>query len=63
MRIYIVTTTCGECGIHFGLTTAMYDDLRKSGRTFYCPNGHGRYFPQGKSVAQKSRKAAKGEAS
>ena len=39
--------TCGECGIAYSMPDAKYADLRKTGDTFYCPNGHARHFVVG----------------
>lgn len=34
--------TCGKCGVLFALEVDHVAALRKSGETFYCPNGHAR---------------------
>lgn len=34
------TVICGRCGIAFGVPLGHEAELRKSGRRFYCPNGH-----------------------
>lgn len=31
---------CGKCGTPFGVQENMLEELRASGRSFYCPNGH-----------------------
>lgn len=36
--------TCGQCGVSFALTDAMYQARRTDRETFYCPNGHARAF-------------------
>lgn len=45
---------CSECHIHFGITEGMLETLRNTHETFYCPNGHSRFFP-GKSNEEKLR--------
>lgn len=51
--VNIVTDTCCVCGIVFGYPDYFEKQLRKSGQTFYCPNGHSLWF--GKSEADKLR--------
>lgn len=36
----LVPTTCGACGIVFGLEKVYRDERYKDGQGFYCPNGH-----------------------
>lgn len=43
--------SCCECGIIFGVPPLWERSRRSDGRTFYCPNGHGQHFNQGKSKA------------
>lgn len=50
--------TCGECGIRFAMPAKLYRELQKTGRDFYCPNGHARSFIVGKSEAQKAKEEA-----
>ena len=38
--------TCGECGTVFALLVEYVEQLRENHKTFYCPNGHARHFPQ-----------------
>lgn len=38
------THVCGECGITFAMPTGFRTGRQKDGKTFYCPNGHGRVF-------------------
>ena len=35
-----------ECGATYALPSAFVKKLRDSHKTFYCPNGCSRYFPQ-----------------
>lgn len=37
--------TCSECGVSFGLPTNWIEGRRSDHKTWYCPNGHQRYFP------------------
>ncbi len=36
----IVSVKCGNCGVLFGLTESMHDQMLNTGKSFYCPNGH-----------------------
>jgi hypothetical protein len=35
---------CGECGTPFAMESKLYEKLRDTQGTFYCPNGHCRQF-------------------
>lgn len=37
---------CGECGVTFALDDDYIAERRKDHRTWYCPNGHARHYPQ-----------------
>lgn len=37
---------CGECGVPFALNDAFIGERRKDHKTWYCPNGHSRYYPE-----------------
>lgn len=41
----LVAISCGKCGIHFGLDKAHRQALKAEHATFYCPNGHARWYP------------------
>lgn len=49
-----VTMECGECGVEFCMPDRLYEERKEDHQTFYCPNGHPRYFP-GKSEKEKLR--------
>lgn len=36
--------TCCKCGITFAFTGRHYDDLNRTGETFYCPSGHPQHY-------------------
>lgn len=36
--------TCCKCGVAFGISSRLYDELMKSHENFYCPSGHGQHF-------------------
>ena len=40
------TISCGKCGVVFALPESFIGARRKDHETFYCPNGHPRYYPQ-----------------
>jgi hypothetical protein len=44
--IVLSVRTCSECGISYAIPESFVEQRRKDHKTFYCPNGHGRHFPQ-----------------
>lgn len=40
----VVTLECVECGITFGMTATLEQQLRRSLRSFTCPNGHSQNY-------------------
>lgn len=36
---------CPSCGVMYGRTETFTEERQKTHETFYCPNGHSRYFP------------------
>jgi hypothetical protein len=44
----LVARTCHDCGVAYGLGAEFLKRRREDQRTFYCPNGHGAYFPEPK---------------
>jgi hypothetical protein len=46
--ITLETIVCGSegCGIIFALPETWLRERRRDHKTFYCPNGHNRYYPQ-----------------
>jgi hypothetical protein len=40
----VVTLECVECGITFGMTATLEQQLRRSQRLFMCPNGHSQSY-------------------
>lgn len=53
IAIGVETLTC-ECGLAFAVPQAWVDARRSDHATWYCPNGHKRYFP-GKSREEQLR--------
>jgi predicted RNase H-like nuclease (RuvC/YqgF family) len=43
---------CAACGIRFSIPNAVDERRREDHKTFYCPNGHGNYYP-GPSAKEK----------
>lgn len=39
-------TTCASCGVSFALPVHMLNERRRTGKDFYCPNGHGLSYRQ-----------------
>lgn len=52
-------TSCCRCGLQFCLTTAFFQERRKDGKTFYCPNGHSLHY--GESEAAQLKKQLEAE--
>lgn len=44
-QINLNIRVCSECGIAFGVPNSFIEERRKDHNSFYCPNGHSRYFP------------------
>lgn len=49
--------TCSQCGIGFGVPEYWSKARHRDHKTWYCPNGHGQYFP-GKSDVEIAREKA-----
>lgn len=47
-----IDMTCGECGVEFCMPAGLHAARKSDHKTFYCPNGHPRYFP-GKTEQEK----------
>ena len=56
-----VVISCGECGVRFAIETGHKQRLLETHDTWYCPNGHQRYY-SGKSDAEKAKDAAEAAA-
>lgn len=39
-EVTLVVEECCACGTTFGMTADLQRNLRKTGREFFCPNGH-----------------------
>ena len=50
----LIIEECCECHVPFGMTQAMNDLMRRTGKLFYCPNGHPQLYTE--STEQKLRK-------
>jgi len=46
---------CSECGITYGIPETFIEELQRSHKTFYCPNGHSRYFPDESDLEKERR--------
>lgn len=60
--VTMVTLACGQCGCLFGLSSKHDGELRRSGHTFYCPNGHCRTYGETEAERLKAALARKEEA-
>jgi hypothetical protein len=54
------TETCCECGVLFAVAKELRDELLRSKRWFYCPNGHEQHYT-GKTEAQKLKEQLEAE--
>jgi len=41
---------CGECGVPFALSNAFIAERRADHKTWCCPNGHPRWYPEDNEV-------------
>jgi predicted RNA-binding Zn-ribbon protein involved in translation (DUF1610 family) len=39
-EVVLELVNCPNCGVIFGLPQEMQHELRQTGNSFYCPNGH-----------------------
>jgi NMD protein affecting ribosome stability and mRNA decay len=62
VEINLCPLTCGECGIVFSVPDKWLEGRRESHETFYCPNGHLRYFAQENKVEKMNRLLAQEQA-
>lgn len=56
---------CGECSVQFALNDGFVYDRKQDHRTWYCPNGHPRWYPTGSSdleIARRERQGAERKA-
>lgn len=54
LEVTLELRICPVCGISYGVPQWWIDDKKNSHQTFYCPNGHARYYP-GKSELETAR--------
>lgn len=48
-EVKMKTTTCCACGVSFAMPDTLMEDLRNTGRDFFCPNGHNLFFDKGRN--------------
>ena len=46
----LVTVSCCDCGMDFGLTQRWYDHLKEKEQSFFCPNGHSIFYKKKKNI-------------
>jgi len=51
--VTVEVIVCGGCGAEFGVEARRLEELRETGETFYCPNGHSRRYTVGPTKDQK----------
>lgn len=45
LTTYVVIDCC-QCGALFGIPNDVDDELLRTGRSFYCPNGHPQHYTE-----------------
>lgn len=60
IQVSLEPEVCPRCGIVFGVEANYQRELKKGGKTFYCPNGHSQWY--GESVVDKLKKELAQEA-
>lgn len=46
VKVNLLTETCCDCGIVFGMPDYHKNRLLETGGSFYCPNGHGQHYTE-----------------
>jgi RNA polymerase-binding transcription factor DksA len=41
----LVVETCCNCGVQFAMTSTLHNKFKKEHTSFYCPSGHGQFYP------------------
>ena len=54
--VLLEVQNCCTCGIQFGVPKDYDSRLRKTGKSFYCPNGHSQSYTVGETEEQKLKK-------
>lgn len=55
----LIALVCGECQVDFAIPDWMYKARRADHHSFYCPHGHNRHYPAGKTETEKLREQVK----
>jgi hypothetical protein len=58
VEVELVTMTCGECGVIYGMCRTQYDHCKAHGTGFFCTHGHSRIFRES-DVQRLTRELAK----
>lgn len=57
--VYLTTTSCPSCGCMFGMERDSFEECKKTGNWFFCPNGHSMSF--GSRIAELEKKLSEKE--
>jgi hypothetical protein len=57
----VITCSSEGCGVTFALTEAFIAARRQDHATWYCPNGHHRYYPSETELEREKRRRASAE--
>ncbi len=55
IQVELTQAECASCGIPFAMPTSLEESLRKSGGTFFCPNGHNLTYGDGENEELKKQ--------
>lgn len=55
VTVTLIGITCCKCGCVFGVNKRTKEQLRENHEMFYCPSGHGQYFPQESNLERAER--------
>lgn len=47
MSIELHRLICGNCGVEHAIPLAMYNNAKREGGFWHCPNGHNRGWKEG----------------
>jgi hypothetical protein len=54
--VTLATVECAQCSLPFGVTEHLMRERRNDHATFYCPRGHGNYYPHESDEEQLRRR-------
>lgn len=61
LNVNFFSITCDGCGITYAMPQAFHDALNRNHKTFFCPNGCERHYPQKSDIEQLKEKLKRSE--